>query len=179
METTTLTKWTIDKAHSEVQFKAKHLVISTVTGQFSEFDAWIETEGEDLENAKAWFTAEIQSISTNNTDRDKHLKSSEFFDAENHPTIRFESTGFKHAVANDYTMTGNLTIRGITREITLNVEHGGTMVDPYGYTKAGFEITGKINRHDYGLSWNAVTEAGGVVVGEYIKLALNIQMAKN
>ena len=178
METTTITKWTVDKAHSEVLFKAKHLVISTVTGQFNHFDAGMDSEDGTLEHAKAWFHAEVGSITTNNTDRDNHLKSADFFDAANHPRITFESTGFRHLDDDHYTMTGNLTIRGITKEISLNVEYGGTMVDPYGNTKAGYEITGKVNRHDFGLKWNAITEAGGVVVGEEIRLALNIQMIK-
>lgn len=179
METKTITKWTIDKAHSEVQFKAKHLVISTVTGYFSEFDAGMESEDGKLEHANAWFKARVDSISTNHADRDNHLKSADFFDAENHPYITFESTGFNHIDDDHYLMKGILTMRGISREITLKVEYGGTMVDPYGNTKAGFEITGKINRHDFGLKWNAVTEAGGVVVGEEIRLILNIQLMKN
>ncbi|MCB2220730.1 MAG: YceI family protein [Bacteroidetes bacterium] len=179
METTTLTKWKADIAHSEVEFKAKHLVISTVTGRFNEFDAGLESEDDDLENAMAWFKAEVNSISTGVPDRDTHLKSADFFDAEKYPHIKFESTKFTKRSENQYEMTGNLTMRDITREVVLNVEYGGTMVDPWGNTKAGFEITGKINRHDFGLKWNAVTEAGGLVVGEAIKLALNIQMMKN
>jgi polyisoprenoid-binding protein YceI len=179
MNTKINTKWTIDKAHSEVQFKAKHLVISTVTGQFNEFDAWLETDGENLENASAGFTAEVNSISTGNADRDNHLKSADFFDAENYPQIKFESTNFERVDDNNYKMMGNITMRGTTKEIRLNVEYGGSMVDPYGNSKAGYEITGKVNRHDFGLKWNAVTEAGGVVVGEDIKLALNIQMQKS
>ena len=178
METKTVTKWTIDKAHSEVQFKAKHLVISTVTGHFRQFDGGMESNDGKLEHAKAWFTADLASISTNNTDRDNHLKSADFFDAENHPQITFESTGFKHLDDDHYRMYGHLTIRGVTREVILNVGYGGTMVDPYGNTKAGYEITGKVNRHEFGLKWNAVTEAGGVVVGEDIKLVLNVQMHK-
>jgi polyisoprenoid-binding protein YceI len=179
METTTITKWTIDKAHSEVQFKAKHLVISTVTGQFNEFDGWLEMEDENLENAKAWFTVDVNSISTNSPDRDNHLKSADFFDAENHPQIKFKSTRFEKKGENTYKMKGDLTMRGTTKEVTLDVEYGGTMVDPWGNTKAGYEITGKVNRHDFGLKWNAVTEAGGLVVGDEIRLALNIQLAKN
>jgi polyisoprenoid-binding protein YceI len=179
METSTITKWNIDKAHSEVQFKAKHLVISTVTGQFNEYDAWLETEGDSLENARAKFEAEVASITTNSTDRDNHLKSEDFFDAANHPKITFESTEFRIIEGNTYEMIGNMNIRGISRQITLQVEYGGSMVDPWGNTKSGFEITGKLNRHDYGLKWNAVTEAGGIVVGEYINLSLNMQMAKS
>jgi polyisoprenoid-binding protein YceI len=179
METTTLTKWTIDKAHSEIQFKAKHLVISTVTGQFNEFDGWLELEENDLNNAKAWFTADVNSISTNNTDRDNHLKSADFFDGEKFPQIKFETVRFEKTAENNYKMIGNLTMRDVTKEITLDVEYGGTMVDPWGNTKAGYEISGKVNRHDFGLKWNAVTEAGGLVVGDEIKLALNVQLASS
>jgi len=179
METMTITKWTVDKMHSEVQFKARHLVISTVTGKLNEFDAGLEAEDDNLENAKAWFTAEINSISTGVTDRDNHLKSADFFDAENHPKIEFKSTQIERSGEDQYKMTGDLTIRGITKEITLDVTYGGTMTDPYGNTKAGFEITGKVNRHEFGLKWNAVTEAGGVVVGPDITIALNMQMMKN
>lgn len=178
MEAMVVTEWSVDKAHSEVQFKTKHLVISTVTGRFNEFDAGLEMEGEGLENARAWFTADVNSISTNNADRDAHLKSADFFDAEKYPGIEFKSTGFEHVADDQYSMKGDLTIRDVTKEVTLDVEYGGTMVDPYGNTKAGFEITGKINRHDFGLKWSAVTEAGGLVVGDEIKLALNIQMTK-
>lgn len=178
MNTPNVTKWSIDKAHSEVQFKVKHLVIATVTGQFNDFDATLETSGKDLTGAKAEFTASVDSISTNSTDRDNHLKSVDFFDAANHPEIRFVSTKFDKTGEDTYTMTGNLTIRGTTKEVTLNVEAGGIIVDPWGNTKAGFEITGRINRFDYGLHWNSVTEAGGLVVGPEIKLALNVEMTK-
>jgi len=179
METITLTKWTIDKAHSEVQFKAKHLVISTVTGQFNNFEGWLELKEENLEDASAWFTADVNSISTNSADRDTHLKSADFFDAENYPYIQFKSTGFSKLGENIYQMSGNLSMRGITKNVNLKVEYGGSMVDPYGNTKAGYEISGEVNRHDFGLKWNAVTEAGGLVVGEMIKLNLNIQLTQS
>lgn len=176
METNVITKWAVDRAHSEVLFKAKHLVISTVSGQFKDFNAGLEMEEGNMEDARAWFTANVESISTNNTDRDNHLKSPDFFDSGNYPEIRFESLEFVHVGGNSYKLTGNLSMRGITKTITLDVEFGGTMTDPYGNKKAGYEITGKINRSDFGLKWNAVTEAGGLVVGDEIKLALNIQM---
>ncbi|MBN1337784.1 MAG: YceI family protein [Bacteroidales bacterium] len=179
MKTKVSTKWVVDRAHSEVLFKAKHLVISTVTGQFNEFDAGLEMEEDSMDNANAWFTASVNSVSTNNTDRDNHLKSADFFNAESFPEIRFESVEFVNDGENRYRMTGNLTMRGITKRITLDVEFGGTMADPYGNIKAGYEITGKLNRHDFGLKWNAVTEAGGLVVGDEIKLALNIQMVRS
>lgn len=171
--------WSIDPAHSEVQFKVKHLVISTVTGQFTSFSGGLETNSEDFDNARAMFEAEVDSISTNNKDRDNHLKSADFFDAENNPKLTFVSTSFKKTGEDTYEMTGDITIRGNTRPIVLKVEHGGTMVDPYGSTKAGFEIAGKLNRKDFGLEWNGVTEAGGIVVGEEVKLLLNLQFAKN
>ncbi|MBN3035954.1 MAG: YceI family protein [Bacteroidales bacterium] len=173
-----MNQWIIDNTHSEVQFKARHLVISTVTGQFTEFEARLEMEGNDLENARAWFSAEVSSISTNNSDRDNHLRSGDFFDAQNHPRIVFESTGFTRKSDSQYLMKGHLTMKGHTEEVVLDVDFGGIMVDPYGNTKAGFEITGKISRRDFGLNWNAVTEAGGVVVGDEIRLVLNIQMVR-
>ena len=172
------TTWSIDPTHSEVQFKIKHLVISTVTGQFNTFNGSLEATGDDFSGAKATFEASIDSISTNNADRDGHLKSPDFFDAANFPTLNFESTSFENKGGNDYKITGNFTIKGVTKEVTLDAEFGGIMTDPYGNVKAGFEITGKINRKDFGLSWSAVTEAGGIVVSDEVKLALNVQFAK-
>jgi polyisoprenoid-binding protein YceI len=179
MTTTTKTLWKIDPTHSEVQFKVKHLVISTVTGSFGSFNGQIEADEEDFENANATFTADIDSISTNNEDRDQHLKSDDFFNAEDYPQISFESKNFQKVGEGEYKVTGDLTIRDVTKEIELDVVHGGTVGDPYGQTKAGFEVTGTINRKEYGLSWNAVTEAGNVVVGDKIKLQLNVQFVQS
>ncbi|MFH5883950.1 YceI family protein [Halalkalibaculum sp. DA3122] len=179
MTTTTKTLWTIDPTHSEVQFKVKHLVISSVTGNFGSYDGKIEADGDDFENAKATFTADIDSISTNNEDRDQHLKSDDFFNAEEYPQLKFESTNFEKVGEGEYKVTGDLTIRDVTKEIELDVVHGGTVGDPYGQTKAGFEITGSINRKEFGLTWSAVTEAGNVVVGDKIKLQLNVQFIQN
>lgn len=175
MTTATKTLWKIDPTHSEVQFKVKHLVISTVTGSFSSFEGQIEADDDNFENAKATFTADIDSISTNNEDRDNHLKSDDFFNAEEYPQLKFESKNFKKVGEGEYKVTGDLTIRDITKEIELDVVHGGTVGDPYGQTKAGFEVTGSINRKEFNLTWNAVTEAGNVVVGDEIKLQLNVQ----
>ena len=176
---TTVTKWVIDPMHSEVQFKVKHLVISTVTGFFKSFEGTMETEGEDFENANIFFAINIDSIDTNQSQRDEHLKSADFFDAAQFPQITFKSTSFKKTDDDDeYELTGNLTIKGITKPVKLNVEYGGSTDDFYGNTKAGFEVTGKINRKDFGLTWEGVTEAGSVVVGEDIKLIMNIQFAK-
>lgn len=179
MSTATLTKWGIDTTHSEITFKVKHLVISTVTGKFRSFDAAIETDNEDFEDAKITFESDINSIDTNNEDRDNHLKSDDFFNAEEHPKLTFESTSFKKTGDGEYKLIGDLTIRGNTKTIELDAEYGGTVVDPYGNTKAGFEVAGKISRKEFGLKWNAVTEAGNVVVSDEVKLILNVQFVKN
>jgi polyisoprenoid-binding protein YceI len=179
MTAATKTLWKIDPTHSEVQFKVKHLVISTVTGSFGSFEGQIEADDDHFENAKATFTADINSISTNNEDRDNHLKSDDFFNAEEYPQLTFASTSFEKIDEGEYKVSGDLTICDITREVQLDVIHGGTVGDPYGQTKAGFEVTGTINRKEFGLTWNAVTEAGNVVVGDTIKLQLNVQFVQS
>lgn len=171
------TKWGIDPTHSEVQFKVKHLVISTVTGTFKQFQGAIEAEGEDFDGASASFSLDVNSIDTNVADRDGHLKSDDFFGAATYPTITFQGTLSKTG-EDTYDLTGPLTIRDTTKEVTLSVEHGGTMVDGYGQTKAGFEINGSINRKEFGLNWSMVTEAGGIVVGDKVKLHLNVQVVQ-
>lgn len=176
MSTLTTTLWTIDPTHSEVQFKIKHLVISTVTGSFSSFEGSIETDGNVFTDAKAYFEADINSISTNNDDRDEHLKSDDFFNAENYPKLTFESSSFEKVGNAEYEVIGDLTIRETTQTVKLDVVHGGTVEDAYGNTKAGFELKGLINRKEFGLTWSAVTEAGNVVVGDEVKLALNVQL---
>jgi polyisoprenoid-binding protein YceI len=173
-----MTNWTIDTTHSEIGFKIKHLVISTVSGKFTSFEGKLEGEPGDLENAKISFTADIDSIHTGNEQRDGHLKSADFFDAANYAKLTFVSTHIEHKDGNDYKVTGDLTIKNITRSVTLNVEFGGTQNNFYGQTVAGFEITGKINRQDFGLTWSAVTEAGGIVVSDEVKLAINTELVK-
>ncbi len=168
----------IDAAHSDINFKVKHMMISTVTGSFTDFDATVTTENEDFANASIEFTAKIDSISTKNEQRDAHLKSADFFDAANHPEISFKSTSFKKTDDDEFELVGDLTIRGITKSVQLEVEYEGTAVDPYGQVKAGFEIKGKISRKEYGLQWNAVTEAGSIVVSDDVKLALDVQLIK-
>jgi polyisoprenoid-binding protein YceI len=175
----TATKWVLDPMHSEVQFKVKHLVISTVSGFFKSFEGSLETENEDFTDAKIDFSLDIDSIDTNQSQRDEHLKSPEFFDAATYPKITFTSTSFtKTDEEDEYELAGDLTIKGITKPVTLDVEFGGSATDFYGNTKAGFEITGKINRKDFGLTWSGVTDAGSVVLGEDIKLLINVQFAK-
>ena len=171
-------KWKIDPAHSEIQFKVKHLMITTVTGYFRKFDGEVETETEDFHTAKnILFTAEIDSIDTNQSDRDKHLKSDDFFNADEHPVLKFVGKDYETS-GDTAKLHGDLTIREITKPITLNVEYGGTVVDPYGQTKAGFTVNGKINRKDFNLKWSAVTEAGQVVVSDEIKIQCEVQFIK-
>ena len=179
METTqgVKTKWEIDKAHSEIQFKVKHLVISTVTGSFEKFDALLETEAEDFNDAEVHFTADIESINTGVADRDAHLKSNDFFNAAKYPQLRYESSAFRMKGSHG-SLIGNLTIRDITLPVELSIYFGGKIKDQYNQTKVGFEVTGKINRKDFGLAWNAVTDAGGVVVAEEVKLIGNVQFTQ-
>lgn len=170
-------KWVIDPTHSEVQFKVKHLVITTVTGQFNEFSGEA-TASDDFSDAQVSFEAKIDSISTNNEARDGHLKSEEFFAADQYPTLNFVSTGITKKDDESFVLNGELTLRGVTKPVALDVEYGGTVVDPYGQTKAGFEVKGKINRKDFGLTWSAVTEAGGAVVSDEVRLIANVQFVK-
>ena len=171
-------KWKIDPAHSEIQFKVKHLMITTVTGYFRTFDLEVETETDDFNTAKRIeFTADIDSIDTNNQQRDTHLKSADFFDAENHSQLKYVGRKFE-SNGDEAILDGDLTIRGVTKPLTVKVELGGTVVDPYGQHKAGFTVSGKISRKDFGLTWNAVTEAGSVVVSDEIRLHCEIQLVK-
>ncbi|MCB9329922.1 MAG: YceI family protein [Lewinellaceae bacterium] len=172
------TTWKIDTAHSEIHFKVKHMMVSTVTGAFGKFDATVDADGDDFEDAEIRFSADVDSINTNNEQRDAHLKSDDFFNAEKFPQLTFQSTSFDKQADGTYQLKGDLTIRDITKPVTLDVEYNGTAVDPYGNTKAGFEITGKINRKEFGLKWSAITEAGSVVVGDDVRLVLNVQLTK-
>ena len=174
----TTTTWTIDPMHSEVLFKIKHLVISTVTGSFRKFDGSVTTEGTDFNNAKVNFTIDVKSIDTNQAQRDGHLQGGDFFSADLYPEITFESTSFAHTGGNDYKMIGNLTMKGVTRQVALNVEYGGSEDNGHGIMKHGFEVTGVINRKEFGMSWNKLTDTGGLGLGEDIKLIANIQVAK-
>jgi polyisoprenoid-binding protein YceI len=173
METLTKTKWAIDSTHSEVGFKVKHMMISTVKGHFEDFEVNVETESEDFKDASIEVVIKTASIKTKNADRDGHLKSPDFFNAEEFENITFKSSSF-----NGSTLVGALTIKGITKEIELDVDFNGVAVDPYGQTKAGFEISGEINRQDFGLTWSAVTEAGNIVVSDKVKLSIDAQLIK-
>lgn len=177
-QATTATTWAVDPTHSEVQFKVKHLMVSTVTGLFSKFDGQLVMTGDDFQDADITFSADIDSISTGNEQRDGHLKSGEFFDAEQFPQLTFKSTGMTKTGDDTYTLTGDLTLHGVTKPVTLKAEYGGQMQDFYGQTKAGFEVTGTIKRKEFGLTWDGVTEAGGVVVSDDVRLVMNIQVTK-
>jgi polyisoprenoid-binding protein YceI len=167
------TIWKIDPTHSEVSFKVKHMMISTVTGHFESFDAEAKTDGDDFKNAKIDVQVDIDSINTKNKDRDAHLKSDDFFNAEKFPKMKFDAKSF-----DGKELVGDLTIRDTTKRVSLDVEFNGIAVDPYGQTKAGFEAEGTLNRKDFGLSWSAVTEAGNIVVSDKVRLVIDAQFIK-
>jgi polyisoprenoid-binding protein YceI len=169
----TKTKWVIDPAHSEIGFKVKHMMISTVSGQFEKFDATAETDGDDFTTAKVEVKVDVTSVNTKVKDRDAHLQSDDFFNAAEYPVMTFKSTKF-----DGEKLTGYLTIRDITKEVTFDTEFNGIVTDPYGQTKAGFEITGEIDRKAFGLKWSAVTEAGNIVVSDNVKLIIGAQFVK-
>ena len=171
------TKWAIDPTHSEIGFKVKHMMFTNVSGTFAAYDATITTEDDNFENANFEFSANIDSISTNNTDRDNHLKSADFFDADNFPKLTFKASSFTKD-GDDYEITGDLSIKEVTKPVKFPVEFSGLMKDPWGNTKAGFNIYGKINRKDWGLNWNSALETGGVLVGEEVKLNIELQLIK-
>ncbi|MGZ5274118.1 MAG: YceI family protein [Kaistella sp.] len=166
------TKWNLDPTHSEITFKVRHMMISNVKGEFRSFNVDLESDDDNFKNVKATATIDTSSISTNNTDRDNHLKSAEFFNAEAHPQITFETDSLNDDVI------GNLTINGVTKPVKLDVDFGGINVDPWGNTKAGFSFEGKIKRSDFGLNWNAALEAGGVMVSDEVKIAGELQFVK-
>jgi len=174
-----LTTWKFDPTHTEIQFKARHLMITNVTGSFDTYDAVIETEGDDFSTARVNFTADTSSINTDNADRDVHLKSDDFFNAEKYPTLKFISTKIeKNGPDGHYSLFGDFTSRDVTKPIKMDVDFGGVVKDPWGNTKAGLELSGKINRKDFGLNWNAVMEAGGLVVSDEIKILCQVELLK-
>ncbi len=171
-------KWNLDPTHSEITFKVKHLMISTVTGQFKNFNVEGETESNDFNTAeKIEFTADVDSIDTNNEQRDAHLKSADFFKAEEHPQIKFSGKKYE-ANGDEGKLYGEVTIAGITKPITLHVEFGGIVKDPYGQTKAGFTVSGKLSRKEFGIIYGSTAETGGVLLGDEIKINAEIQLVK-
>jgi len=171
-------KWSIDPTHSEIGFKVKHMMFTNVSGKFNAFEASVENENDAFETSKISFSADVASIDTNNTDRDNHLKSADFFEVEKFPKLTFVSTGIKKVSEGSYVVSGDFTIKDVTKTIDLDVEYSGLMKDPWGNTKAGASITGKINRKEFGLTWNAALETGGVLVGEEVKFNIEVQLVK-
>jgi polyisoprenoid-binding protein YceI len=174
--TTAQTKWNLDKAHSKVGFSVSHMVITDVEGNFKDFDATVTTTGEDFSTAKIDFTAKTASVYTENEKRDNHLRSDDFFNAEKYPTLTFKSKSLKKVSDNKYKLTGDLTMRDVTKEVVLDVKFNGLVKDMSGNTRAGFKITGELNRMDYGLKFNALLGTGDAVVGNTVELDINIQL---
>ena len=169
-----MANWSLDKAHSEIEFKVKHMMITNVKGQFQDFDVTVDSDSNHLENAKIDLTIQTGSINTKNEQRDEHLKSADFFDVAANPTITFRATSSKKD-GDDIKLTGDLTIKGITKSVTFDVEFGGVAKDPWGNEKIGYTATGKINRQDFGLTWNAALETGGLMVSDEVKFQADFQ----
>ncbi|HLN73264.1 MAG TPA: YceI family protein [Prolixibacteraceae bacterium] len=182
METVTKTtkkvKWAIDPSHSEILFKVKHLMITNVKGEFRKFNVEVITQGDTFNATSIKAVLDATSIYTNEENRDTHLRSADFFDVENHKEIIFEGTSLKQVKDEKWELIGNLIIKGISREIKLDVEFGGMNKDPYGNVKAGFSLEGKINRKDWGLNWNAMLETGGVLVSDEVRINAEVQFVK-
>ncbi|MGB7786453.1 MAG: YceI family protein [Salinimicrobium sp.] len=172
------TKWVLDPTHSELGFKIRHLMISNVTGKFKEFDASAETEGDDFSTAHLKANVKVETIDTNNKDRDAHLRNADFFEVESYPEMQFESTGVEKVDDDTFNIHGNLTIKDTTKPVKLVSEYNGIVKDPYGNTKAGFSLTGKINRKDWGINYNAALETGGVMLGDELKIQGEVQLVK-
>jgi polyisoprenoid-binding protein YceI len=170
--------WKSDNVHSNVKFTVTHMVISEVDGAFKVYDGTIVTKNADFSDASIEFTVDINSINTENEMRDNHLKGDDFFSAAKFPKAVFKSTSFKKVSGNKYLLEGNLTIKDVTKKIKFDVVYGGSIKDPWGNNKAGFKATGSINRFDYGLKWNNLTEAGGAVVGNEVGLTLKLEFAE-
>jgi polyisoprenoid-binding protein YceI len=174
----TKVKWSLDLKHSELGFKIRHLMISNVSGFIRDFKVEAETEGDDLSTAQIVLTAAMDSISTNNTQRDAHLRNADFFETDKHPELRFTSTRIEPANENTFKLYGDLTLKGITKPVQLSVEYSGITKDPWGSQRAGFMVTGKINRNDWGVSFNSIMETGGLGLGEEVKINSEIQLVK-
>jgi polyisoprenoid-binding protein YceI len=166
----------LDPAHSEITFKVKHMMVSNVTGSFDAYSVDVDINEDDFTQSKVGFSAKTATVNTGNIDRDNHLRSGDFFDAENHPEMTFASTSISKVDDENYKMEGNLSIRGTEKPVSFNVEIGGFGNDPWGNKKAGFTITGKINRKEWGLNWNAALEAGGVLVAEDVRINCEVQL---
>lgn len=171
--------WKLDHEHSEIEFRVRHMMISTVKGQFGSFDVTLQSESENLSNASIYVSVDVASIRTKNDQRDAHLKGEDFFNVELFPKITFKSTSVTKKSADEFSLIGDLTIKNSTQPVTLDVELGGVAKDPWGNEKVGYTVVGKINRSDFGLSYNAALETGGVMVSEEVKFSADIQFVKS
>jgi polyisoprenoid-binding protein YceI len=172
------TKWVIDPTHSEIGFKVKHLMFSNVSGKFDKFEATVESDGDEFSNSKIELSIDAASINTNDASRDGHVRSAEFFDAETFPKLKFTATKFQKAADGNYELIGDLTIKDVTKAVHLAAEFGGIAKDPWGNIKSAFTVTGKINRKDWGLNWNAALETGGVLLSEEVRINCEVQLLK-
>jgi len=172
------TNWKIDHSHSNVTFEVSHMVVSTVTGKFQEFDGTIKADKDDFSDASVSFTIQAASVNTNNEKRDNHLRDEDFFEVATYPTLEFVGKKMTQKSGNKYTLTGDLTMHGVTKEIELDVRYNGQVKDPWGNTRAGFKVSGTLNRTDYGLTWNNTLEAGGLLVGEDVDIQVNLELIK-
>ncbi len=171
----TATTWNFDPAHSEITFKVRHMMFSKVSGTFEQWEGDFEFDPDDPASASTQVDIDAASIDTGNDDRDDHLRSADFFDVEGHPRLRFESTGVEKTGDETFTLNGELTIRDATNPVSLDVEYHGKATDPWGNQRVGFTATTKLNRKDWGLTWNQALEAGGVLVGDTVEVELNVQ----
>jgi polyisoprenoid-binding protein YceI len=171
-------KWAVDPAHSSIDFTIRHMMISKVKGSFGSFDAQIDADPQDLTTANVQFSIDLSSIDTKNTDRDNHLRTADFFDVEKYPKLTFESTSITKKGEGEYSVTGNVNLHGVTRPETFDVSFEGAGKDPWGNEKVGFSGTGTLKRSDYGLTYNAALETGGVLLGDDVKVSLEIQASK-
>jgi len=172
------TKWTLDPTHSELGFKIRHLMITNISGSFKNFQAKAETEGNDFGNAQISLTADMTSITTNQEQRDAHLRTTDFFEVDKYPQLLFKSTRVDKTGDDSFTLYGDLTLKGITKPVKLNVEFSGIAKDPWGNEKAGFSVSGKINRNDWGINFNSVLETGGVALSDEVKVVAEVQFVK-
>jgi len=174
----TNTKWILDPTHSELGFKIRHLMISNVSGSFKNVQAEADTAAEDFSTAQIKVTVDMSSISTNNEQRDAHLRNADFFEVEKHPEMIFQSTRIEKAGDNEFELYGDLTLKGITKPVQLHVELNGVTKDPWGSQRAGFFVTGKIKRSEWGVSFNTVLETGGVALSDEVKIHGELQLVK-
>lgn len=173
-----MARWSFDPVHSNVEFVVRHMMVSKVRGEFGHVEGFLEFDEENPENSAVEASIDVSTINTGATDRDNHLRSADFFDVENHPTMSFKSTKIEVTSENAGKITGDLTIRGVTKEVTFDVEYFGQGPSPFGDIRAGFEGTAKINREDFGLMWNQVLESGGVLVSKDVIIEINLQAVK-